>query len=333
MISHGGGGLALRGGHLGAAGQPHHQRAGRLGGLRAARCRGADVVVAERHQHPRPEVLPRRPGRVQQESSLRQVVDRVVDTITDWASHDGYFADTVEAEAFRDELKHVVVTQRAAFNSPCRSTSASPACSPRRAPASSSRRRHHGSSSTGTWRRATIFKGGPGTASTSPASARPELLKGGDRLRSRQLHAGGRRLRRHHRVGGGHPPAGEDGHPRRRPPRHRRLRLVQGPRGAQARVLRDAGFDMDLDGKDSNSPHYQNPNNTGAGTDEFMQAVERRADWRSGRHHRCGARDRSPAASCPPDRRCAPGSAPTRMQLTPPSTGEHTAPRPGASTG
>ena len=54
----------------------------------------------------------------ERESSLRQVVDRVVDTITGWGVADGYFVDEAEAEAFRDELKHVVVTQRAAFNSP-----------------------------------------------------------------------------------------------------------------------------------------------------------------------------------------------------------------------
>jgi ribonucleoside-diphosphate reductase alpha chain len=55
------------------------------------------------------------PGR---ESSLRQVIDRVVDTITRWGREGGYFVDDVEAEAFRDELKFILVTQRAAFNSP-----------------------------------------------------------------------------------------------------------------------------------------------------------------------------------------------------------------------
>ena len=40
----------------------------------------------------------------------------------------------------------------------------------------------------------------------------------------------------------------------------------------KARVLRDAGFDMDLDGKDSYSTQYQNANNSIRVTDEFMQA-------------------------------------------------------------
>src|SRR5205823_11459110 len=47
----------------------------------------------------------------------------------------------------------------------------------------------------------------------------------------------------------------------------------------KARVLRDAGFDMDLDGKDSHSTQYQNANNSVRVTDEFMQAVVDDAEW------------------------------------------------------
>jgi ribonucleoside-diphosphate reductase alpha chain len=47
----------------------------------------------------------------------------------------------------------------------------------------------------------------------------------------------------------------------------------------KARVLRDAGFDMDLDGSDSFSIQYQNANNSVRVTDEFMQAVIDDADW------------------------------------------------------
>ena len=65
------------------------------------------------------------PGR---ESSLRQIVDRVVDTITAWGLKDGYFVDAAEAAVFSDELKHLVVEQKAAFNSRFGSTSASRAC-------------------------------------------------------------------------------------------------------------------------------------------------------------------------------------------------------------
>src|SRR3974390_2619094 len=57
------------------------------------------------------------PGTPEREWSLKQVADRVADTITEWGRADGYFDDG-EAEVFRDELKHLIVTQRAAFNSP-----------------------------------------------------------------------------------------------------------------------------------------------------------------------------------------------------------------------
>src|SRR5437879_5606746 len=57
-------------------------------------------------------------GSRSRESSLRQVVDRVVDTITGWGLKDGYFVDEAEARAFRDELKYLIIHQKAAFNSP-----------------------------------------------------------------------------------------------------------------------------------------------------------------------------------------------------------------------
>ena len=57
-------------------------------------------------------------GSPEREQSLRQVIDRVVDTVTAWGVKDGYFVDDAEAEAFRAELKHLVMYQKAAFNSP-----------------------------------------------------------------------------------------------------------------------------------------------------------------------------------------------------------------------
>src|SRR5579884_1701306 len=57
-------------------------------------------------------------GTPEREWSLRQVVDRVVDTITAWGTKDGYFIDSAEAQAFQAELKHLIINQKAAFNSP-----------------------------------------------------------------------------------------------------------------------------------------------------------------------------------------------------------------------
>src|SRR5262245_65565357 len=54
-------------------------------------------------------------GTPERESSLRQVVDRVAETIATWGQEGGYFVDDDERNAFRDELKYVLITQRAAF--------------------------------------------------------------------------------------------------------------------------------------------------------------------------------------------------------------------------
>jgi ribonucleotide reductase alpha subunit len=57
-------------------------------------------------------------GTPEREDSLKQVVDRVADTIAAWGFTDGYFVDEQEAAAFRNELKYLLIHQHAAFNSP-----------------------------------------------------------------------------------------------------------------------------------------------------------------------------------------------------------------------
>ncbi len=58
------------------------------------------------------------PGTPEREWSLKQVADRVVDTVTAWGTKDGYFVDDDEAETFQAELKYLIIHQMAAFNSP-----------------------------------------------------------------------------------------------------------------------------------------------------------------------------------------------------------------------
>jgi ribonucleoside-diphosphate reductase alpha chain len=54
----------------------------------------------------------------ERETSVKQLVDRVVDPIVDWAWSDGMFADAASREAYRDDLKYIMVAQMACFNSP-----------------------------------------------------------------------------------------------------------------------------------------------------------------------------------------------------------------------
>ena len=58
------------------------------------------------------------PGTPEREDSLKRLIDRVVDTTVRQGLQEGYFESEAEAEDFREELKYVLATQRAAFNSP-----------------------------------------------------------------------------------------------------------------------------------------------------------------------------------------------------------------------
>jgi ribonucleoside-diphosphate reductase alpha chain len=71
----------------------------------------ATNIVASKYFHGRA-------GTPQRETSLAQLVHRVVDTIADWGAADGYFATPDDAENFRGELAHLMLTQKASFNSP-----------------------------------------------------------------------------------------------------------------------------------------------------------------------------------------------------------------------
>src|SRR3989441_1389510 len=58
------------------------------------------------------------PGSPERETSVRQIIDRVVDTIAKWGREGGYFATDEDAENWAEELRFLLVTQHASFNSP-----------------------------------------------------------------------------------------------------------------------------------------------------------------------------------------------------------------------
>ena len=64
-------------------------------------------------------------GTPERESSVKQLIGRVVNTITAWGRKDGYFASEADLDSFSADLKHILVYQKAAFNSPSGSTAAS----------------------------------------------------------------------------------------------------------------------------------------------------------------------------------------------------------------
>jgi len=71
----------------------------------------ATNIVASKYFHGKP-------GTPEREGSVRQLISRVVNTIVRWGTEGGYFADNASREAFEDELTHLLVEQKMAFNSP-----------------------------------------------------------------------------------------------------------------------------------------------------------------------------------------------------------------------
>src|SRR6202795_4602772 len=71
----------------------------------------ATNIVASKYFHGKP-------GSREREGSVRQLISRVVNTIDGWGQASGYFASDASRDAFRDELTHLLVEQKMAFNSP-----------------------------------------------------------------------------------------------------------------------------------------------------------------------------------------------------------------------
>ena len=221
-------------------------------------------------------------GTPEREWSLKQVINRVVSTVTAWGRRDGYFVDGAEADAFRDELTTLLLHQRAAFNSPVW-FNIGVMGAPQQASACFILAVDDTMRSILNWytEEGIIFQGGSGSGvNLSNIRSSYEHLKGGGTasgpvsfMRGADASAGtiksGGKTRRAAKMvilNADHPDV-ED------------FIWCKAVEERKARVLRDNGFDMDLDGKDSHSTQYQNANNSVRVTDEFMQAVVDDADW------------------------------------------------------
>ena len=220
-------------------------------------------------------------GTPERERSVRQLISRVADTITAWGQKDGYFADQESAQIFNAELKHLLVTQKMAFNSPVWfnvGIEAEPQCSACFINSvDDTMESILGLAKT----EGMLFKYGSGTGTNlSPIRSSKELLNGGGTasgpvsfMRGFDAFAGviksGGKTRRAAKMvilDVDHPDVDE-------------FIWCKAKEEKKAWKLIDAGYDGSFDGEAYKSVFFQNSNNSVRVTDDFMEAVQKDRDW------------------------------------------------------
>ncbi|TKV56114.1 vitamin B12-dependent ribonucleotide reductase [Nakamurella flava] len=219
-------------------------------------------------------------GTPQRESSLRQIIDRVVSTYTRSGEENGYFATAEDVEVFEHELTWMLLHQVFAFNSPVWFNVGTQ--SPQQVSACFILSVDDTMDSILNWYReeGLIFKGGSGAglnlsrirsskellSSGGTASGPVSFMRGAD-ASAGTIKSGGatRRAAKMVVLDIDHPDIAE-------------FVETKAREEHKIRALRDAGFDMDLGGDDIISVQYQNANNSVRVSDEFMRAVEATSD-------------------------------------------------------
>ncbi|MDX6340019.1 MAG: ribonucleoside-diphosphate reductase alpha chain, partial [Trebonia sp.] len=215
-------------------------------------------------------------GTAQREWSLKQLVGRVTSVYTETGKAHGYFATDEDAEIFDHELKYALIHQIFSFNSPVWFNVGT--ASPQQVSACFILAVDDTMESILEWYReeGLIFKGGSGSgvnlsrirsskellSSGGTASGPVSFMRGAD-ASAGTIKSGGatRRAAKMVVLDVDHPDV-ED------------FIQTKAREEDKIRVLRDAGFDMDLGGQDIISVQYQNANNSVRVSDEFMRAVE-----------------------------------------------------------
>ncbi len=217
------------------------------------------------------------------ERSVKQMISRVAGTIADWGRARGYFASAEDGDAFEDELTYILLHQIAAFNSPVWFNvgfEESPQCS-----ACFILSVQDNMESILEWntKEGKIFRGGSGSGinlsrirgSMEPlskggtASGPVSFMRGADSWAG-TIKSGGKTRRAAKMV------VLDVDHPDIRD-----FIWCKAKEEDKAAALRDAGFDMSIDGDGFTSIQYQNANNSVRVTDAFMHAVESGEEWRT----------------------------------------------------
>ncbi|HEV2304098.1 MAG TPA: vitamin B12-dependent ribonucleotide reductase, partial [Candidatus Acidoferrales bacterium] len=231
-------------------------------------------IVASKYFHGKPNTAGR-------ETSVRQLIARVANTIVRWGEQGGYFASEASRDAFRDELTHLLVEQKMAFNSPVWfnvGVQPKPQCS-----ACFINSVHDSMDSIMNLAKTEgmLFKWGSGTGTNFStlrgsketlsgggiASGPVSFMKGFDAFAG-VIKSGGKTRRAAKMVilNVDHPDIVE-------------FIGCKTKEERKAQVLIEQGYDRSIDGEAYSSIFFQNANHSVRVTDEFMQAVEEDRDW------------------------------------------------------
>jgi len=219
-----------------------------------------------------------KPGR---EYSVRQLIDRVADTVTGWGKKDGYFAADKDSQIFNEELKWLLVNQRASFNSPVWfnvGVEKKPQCS-----ACFILSITDDKESIAEWYRTEmmIFSGGSGAginlsnlrsskeniSNRGKSSGPVSFMKGADAIAG-TIRSGGKTRRAAKMVilNANHPDI-------------RHFIVSKWKEEEKAKALIALGYDDSIDGDIYTNIFFQNANNSVSATDDFMNAILADKNW------------------------------------------------------
>jgi ribonucleoside-diphosphate reductase alpha chain len=221
-------------------------------------------------------------GTPARETSVRQMVDRVVDTIARWGVEGGYFATGADAGVFADELRYLMVHQHASFNSPVWFNIGVPGTR-QQASACFILSVDDSMDSILDWFKTegVIFKGGSGSginvstirssrehlSGGGLASGPVSFMRGADSVAG-SIKSGGttRRAAKMVVLNTDHPDV-------------REFIWCKAKEEQKAWALGEQGYDMGLNGEAWQSIQFQNANNSVRATDDFMRAALTDEDW------------------------------------------------------